>query len=365
MPEFITQGTGFFGLGPYLNILPLVTIGLFIWQQKMFMPPPADEQAALQQKMMQYMMIFMGVLVLQSCQRLVRVLHRVEHLGHRRTQAAAQGETARPRHRRRDVIRCHRHQRQRRRCQQRSGSGAGGKSETRLALIPVLARHVPTPPREHAIVPRHQACEISMWYTDDTIAAIASAPGGAARASCALSGPRCRVDRGRLLSARTTTAISTALKRPTARGGHVRARCSAMRIETAGRLAVVARRPQLHAAAAGRNPYDGLAAAGGRACFRRCARPAARLAEPGEFTLRAFLAGRIDLTQAEAVLGVIDARGPDELGTGTGAIGRRIGRTAAPPARVAARTAGPLRSRAGFCRGGHRVRPSPMRSASN
>ncbi|MEM6331108.1 MAG: GTPase, partial [Planctomycetota bacterium] len=33
----------------------------------------------------------------------------------------------------------------------------------------------------------------------------------------------------------------------------------------------------------------------------------ARLAEPGEFTLRALLAGRIDLTQAEAVLGVIDA----------------------------------------------------------
>lgn len=33
----------------------------------------------------------------------------------------------------------------------------------------------------------------------------------------------------------------------------------------------------------------------------------ARLARPGEFTLRAFLAGRIDLPQAEAVLGVIDA----------------------------------------------------------
>jgi len=41
----------------------------------------------------------------------------------------------------------------------------------------------------------------------------------------------------------------------------------------------------------------------------------ARLAEPGEFTLRAFLAGRIDLTQAEAVLGVIDATGSAELDT--------------------------------------------------
>ena len=32
-----------------------------------------------------------------------------------------------------------------------------------------------------------------------------------------------------------------------------------------------------------------------------------RLAQPGEFTLRAFLAGRLDLPQAEAVLGVIDS----------------------------------------------------------
>ena len=39
----------------------------------------------------------------------------------------------------------------------------------------------------------------------------------------------------------------------------------------------------------------------------------ARPAEPGEFTLRAFLAGRLDLTQAEAVLGVIDATGSAEL----------------------------------------------------
>lgn len=41
----------------------------------------------------------------------------------------------------------------------------------------------------------------------------------------------------------------------------------------------------------------------------------ARPAERGEFTLRAFLAGRIDLVQAEAVLGVIDAGNSTELQT--------------------------------------------------
>jgi tRNA modification GTPase len=39
-------------------------------------------------------------------------------------------------------------------------------------------------------------------------------------------------------------------------------------------------------------------------------REGARLAEPGEFTLRAFLNGRIDLTQAEAVADLIDAVTP-------------------------------------------------------
>lgn len=39
----------------------------------------------------------------------------------------------------------------------------------------------------------------------------------------------------------------------------------------------------------------------------------ARLAQPGEFTLRAFLSGRLDLTQAEAVLGTIDAQNPKKL----------------------------------------------------
>ena len=41
--------------------------------------------------------------------------------------------------------------------------------------------------------------------------------------------------------------------------------------------------------------------------LRKFCAAGARLAGPGEFTMRAFLAGRIDLPQAEAVLGIIDA----------------------------------------------------------
>ena len=66
------------------------------------------------------------------------------------------------------------------------------------------------------------------------------------------------------------------------------------------RCVLLARAAEFHAADGGRDPHSGLAAG-------------ARLARPGEFTLRAFLAGRIDLTQAEAVLGVIDARGRHQL----------------------------------------------------
>src|SRR5438046_2831213 len=40
----------------------------------------------------------------------------------------------------------------------------------------------------------------------------------------------------------------------------------------------------------------------------RCLAQGARPAEPGEFTLRAFLNGRIDLTQAEAIRDLIESR---------------------------------------------------------
>ena len=44
-----------------------------------------------------------------------------------------------------------------------------------------------------------------------------------------------------------------------------------------------------------------------RHCVERCVRAGARAAEPGEFTLRAYLNGRIDLPRAEAVRDLIDA----------------------------------------------------------
>jgi tRNA modification GTPase len=47
--------------------------------------------------------------------------------------------------------------------------------------------------------------------------------------------------------------------------------------------------------------------------LRQACSDGARLARPGEFTLRAFLAGRLDLAQAEAVLGVIDAHDQRQL----------------------------------------------------
>lgn len=48
------------------NLLPLITVGLFLVQQKMFMPPPATEEQRLQNKIMNFMMVFMGFLFYRS-----------------------------------------------------------------------------------------------------------------------------------------------------------------------------------------------------------------------------------------------------------------------------------------------------------
>jgi YidC/Oxa1 family membrane protein insertase len=62
MPHFVNNGEGIFGLGPYFNLLPIITVVLFLVSMKMSMPEPTNEQAVMQQKMMKYMTGFMGLL---------------------------------------------------------------------------------------------------------------------------------------------------------------------------------------------------------------------------------------------------------------------------------------------------------------
>ena len=49
-------------LGEWFNLLPLITVALFYGQQKMTMPEPINDEMRMQQKMMTFMMFFMGFL---------------------------------------------------------------------------------------------------------------------------------------------------------------------------------------------------------------------------------------------------------------------------------------------------------------
>ena len=47
-------------VGPYLNLLPLLTIFLFLLQQKIYTPPATDDTQRIAQRMMKFMFLFMG-----------------------------------------------------------------------------------------------------------------------------------------------------------------------------------------------------------------------------------------------------------------------------------------------------------------
>jgi tRNA modification GTPase len=64
--------------------------------------------------------------------------------------------------------------------------------------------------------------------------------------------------------------------------------------------------------------------------LRRALDLGARLAEPGEFTQRAFLAGRIDLTQAEAVRDLIEAQTLTQARQAASQMGGALSRRAGP-----------------------------------
>jgi tRNA modification GTPase len=141
---------------------------------------------------------------------------------------------------------------------------------------------------------------------NDTIVALSSAPGAGARAIVRLSGP----DAFRCVSAVFTGDAPAAYNRRRLFPGHVRLPSVAaplpadLLVFPAPRTYTGQHVAELHTL--GCPPLVELLIA-------ELLNAGARAARPGEFTLRAFLAGKLDLTRAEAVLGVIEAGSRDEL----------------------------------------------------
>ena len=138
---------------------------------------------------------------------------------------------------------------------------------------------------------------------NDTIAAIATAPGQGGVGIVRISGPE--AERIMMALFRPARAGLSALPTHLLTYGHV---CDGV-TDVDECMAVLMRAPRSYT----REDVAELQLhGGGYACQRvlaLCLREGARLAEPGEFTRRAFLSGRIDLSQAEAVMNLIAARG--------------------------------------------------------
>ena len=141
-------------------------------------------------------------------------------------------------------------------------------------------------------------------HVDDTIVALSSAPGGGARAIVRLSGKQAR-------------AIAATLCRAELVGGERRVVSAAAMLPGISSPLPI----ELHVWPAPRT-YTGqdiveMHTLGSpplvEVLVAECLRGGARAAQAGEFTMRAFLAGKLDLTRAEAVLAVIDASSRDEL----------------------------------------------------
>lgn len=144
----------------------------------------------------------------------------------------------------------------------------------------------------------------------DTIVAIGTAAGGAARGMIRVSGPKALA----VVSGcfRSSDVALDAIRSPQMIGGELSfgEDLSALPCDLflwPGESSYT-RQPSAELHTLGSPPLLELGIA-------HLCRQGARLAEPGEFTLRAFLAGRLDLTQAEAVLGVIDATSDQSLRT--------------------------------------------------
>jgi tRNA modification GTPase len=140
----------------------------------------------------------------------------------------------------------------------------------------------------------------------DTIVALSSAPGPGGRAVIRLSGPRAVRIAGTLFC--TENPVAADRRRRYDGAIHLADVAAPLPAELyvwpAPRTYTGQQLVELHTIAC--PPLIELIVAG-------CLRAGGRAALPGEFTLRAFLAGKLDLTRAEAVLAVIESASPEEL----------------------------------------------------
>jgi tRNA modification GTPase len=178
------------------------------------------------------------------------------------------------------------------------------------------------------------------YHTGDTICAVATADGGGARGMVRVSGYDATQIVSQLFESASLISIAE-VRRSTAIAGHLCVDLDAqhgadLKIGHGSQASSFSRLPcdlflWPSAKSYTREPVAELHTIGSppllQALVASLCHAGARLAEPGEFTLRAFLAGRLDLTQAESVLGVIDAHGDEEL---RGAIAQLAGGIARP-----------------------------------
>ncbi len=171
---------------------------------------------------------------------------------------------------------------------------------------------------------------MSVPSTTDLIVAPATPPRPAARAIVRLTGEGLTELLGRLFTASDKTPLELPAAGQPARQVPVRLHADSLGRDW-GELPVAVlfwpgpAGPLGAAAAEVQLPGSPLLQA---AVVEEACRLGARLARGGEFSLRSFLAGKIDLLQAEAVVAVVDARTPAELGTAldrmAGGVGRAV-----------------------------------------
>lgn len=146
-------------------------------------------------------------------------------------------------------------------------------------------------------------------WDEDTIVAVSTATGRGAIGIVRLSGPQALEIAGKVFRPASGGALSGDSHRM--HYGHVVDMSDGQTVDEA--MVSVMRAPRTYT----REDVVEINCHGGpvaqRAVLRLLVRLGARLAEPGEFTRRAFLNGRIDLTQAESVAAIVAARSSGAL----------------------------------------------------